>query len=200
MPVPTVVAHGREDPALGAAWTLVEALAGTSDPKQIVAAPRERARAARRDRRGARRGPPHAHRSLARAGGRGAARAAARAARRASASRTPRSSSPSARSGPTGRRRGRALVHGDFRMGNLMVERRPRHRRARLGARRTSATRSRTSAGCACRPGASRDRTCPPPASARASSCSPPTRATPASPSTAGRCAAGSSPARCAGA
>jgi aminoglycoside phosphotransferase (APT) family kinase protein len=36
VPVPTVVAHGREDPALGAAWTLVEALAGTSDPAQIL--------------------------------------------------------------------------------------------------------------------------------------------------------------------
>jgi aminoglycoside phosphotransferase (APT) family kinase protein len=36
VPVATVAAHGRDDPVLGAAWTLVEALAGTSDPKLIV--------------------------------------------------------------------------------------------------------------------------------------------------------------------
>ena len=38
VPVAGVVAHGRDDPVLGAAWTLVEALAGTADPQQIVAA------------------------------------------------------------------------------------------------------------------------------------------------------------------
>jgi aminoglycoside phosphotransferase (APT) family kinase protein len=36
VPVPSVVAHGSDDPLLGAAWTLVEALAGTTDPKQII--------------------------------------------------------------------------------------------------------------------------------------------------------------------
>src|SRR3954447_20481508 len=36
VPVATVVAHGRDDPLLGDAWTLLEALAGTSDPKLIV--------------------------------------------------------------------------------------------------------------------------------------------------------------------
>src|SRR5712692_5473976 len=38
VPVPSVVAHGGDDPLLGAAWTLVEALAGTTDPKQIIEA------------------------------------------------------------------------------------------------------------------------------------------------------------------
>jgi aminoglycoside phosphotransferase (APT) family kinase protein len=36
VPVPVVVAHGRDDPVLGEAWTVVEALAGTTDPKQIL--------------------------------------------------------------------------------------------------------------------------------------------------------------------
>jgi aminoglycoside phosphotransferase (APT) family kinase protein len=36
VPVPSVVAHGSDDPLLGAAWTLVEALPGTTDPKQII--------------------------------------------------------------------------------------------------------------------------------------------------------------------
>ncbi len=71
---------------------------------------------------GARGRAPHAGRSLAGAAGRGSARAAARAARapRRAASRP--SSSPSARSAATGRRPRRTLVHGDFRMGNLMVD------------------------------------------------------------------------------
>lgn len=38
VPVASVVAHGSDDPVLGAAWTLVEALTGTTDPKQIVSA------------------------------------------------------------------------------------------------------------------------------------------------------------------
>ncbi len=41
VPVATVLAHGRDDPVLGAAWTLVEALAGTSDPKLILSRPGE---------------------------------------------------------------------------------------------------------------------------------------------------------------
>ena len=36
VPVAAVVEHGREDPVLGLAWTLVDTLAGTSDPKLIV--------------------------------------------------------------------------------------------------------------------------------------------------------------------
>ncbi len=36
VPVAAVVAHGREDPVLGAAWTLVEAVPGTSEPGQIL--------------------------------------------------------------------------------------------------------------------------------------------------------------------
>ena len=36
VPVASVVAHGRDDPVLGDAWTVVEGLAGTSDPKLIV--------------------------------------------------------------------------------------------------------------------------------------------------------------------
>jgi aminoglycoside phosphotransferase (APT) family kinase protein len=37
VPVPQVVAHGRDDPVLGPAWTVVEALSGTTDPKRILA-------------------------------------------------------------------------------------------------------------------------------------------------------------------
>jgi aminoglycoside phosphotransferase (APT) family kinase protein len=37
VPVAAVVAHGRDDPVLGAAWTLVEAVPGTSDPARILA-------------------------------------------------------------------------------------------------------------------------------------------------------------------
>ncbi len=37
VPVASVVAHGRDDAVLGAAWTLVEAVAGTSDPAEILA-------------------------------------------------------------------------------------------------------------------------------------------------------------------
>jgi aminoglycoside phosphotransferase (APT) family kinase protein len=36
VPVAAVVADGRDDPVLGLAWTLVEALAGTSDPQLIL--------------------------------------------------------------------------------------------------------------------------------------------------------------------
>ena len=36
VPVATVLAHGSEDPVLGAAWTLVEALPGTTDPTEII--------------------------------------------------------------------------------------------------------------------------------------------------------------------
>ncbi len=38
VPVASVVAHGRDDPVLGAAWTLLEALAGTTDPEQVIGA------------------------------------------------------------------------------------------------------------------------------------------------------------------
>ncbi len=38
VPVASVAAHGGDDPVLGAAWTLVEALTGTTDPKQIISA------------------------------------------------------------------------------------------------------------------------------------------------------------------
>lgn len=37
VPVPRVVADGSDDPALGASWTIVEALPGTADPKRILA-------------------------------------------------------------------------------------------------------------------------------------------------------------------
>src|SRR5205807_4789417 len=37
VPVASVVAHGDDDPVLGPVWTLVESLAGTTDPKQIIA-------------------------------------------------------------------------------------------------------------------------------------------------------------------
>ncbi len=37
VPVASVVAHGADDPVLGAAWTLVQAVPGTSDPAQILA-------------------------------------------------------------------------------------------------------------------------------------------------------------------
>jgi aminoglycoside phosphotransferase (APT) family kinase protein len=37
VPVASVVAHGIDDPVLGAAWTLVEAVPGTSEPGQILA-------------------------------------------------------------------------------------------------------------------------------------------------------------------
>jgi len=36
VPVPRVVAHGSEDSVLGRSWTVVEAVAGTSDPKEIL--------------------------------------------------------------------------------------------------------------------------------------------------------------------
>jgi aminoglycoside phosphotransferase (APT) family kinase protein len=38
VPVARVVARGSEDPVLGRSWTVLEALAGTTDPKQILAA------------------------------------------------------------------------------------------------------------------------------------------------------------------
>ena len=37
VPVPEVIAHGRDDPVLGAAWTVVRALAGTTDPRHVIA-------------------------------------------------------------------------------------------------------------------------------------------------------------------
>jgi aminoglycoside phosphotransferase (APT) family kinase protein len=38
VPVAGVIAHGKEDPVLGAAWTLLKSLPGTAEPKQILAA------------------------------------------------------------------------------------------------------------------------------------------------------------------
>jgi aminoglycoside phosphotransferase (APT) family kinase protein len=37
VPVPRVVSHGVDDPVLGPSWTLVEGLPGTADPKRILA-------------------------------------------------------------------------------------------------------------------------------------------------------------------
>jgi aminoglycoside phosphotransferase (APT) family kinase protein len=38
VPVPSVIAHGGEDPVLGGAWLVVQALPGTTDPAAIVTA------------------------------------------------------------------------------------------------------------------------------------------------------------------
>jgi aminoglycoside phosphotransferase (APT) family kinase protein len=38
VPVAAVIAHGNDDPVLGAGWTLLKPLPGTSDPKQILPA------------------------------------------------------------------------------------------------------------------------------------------------------------------
>ena len=38
VPVPAVIAHGAEDPELGASWWVVESLPGTTDPSAILAA------------------------------------------------------------------------------------------------------------------------------------------------------------------
>jgi aminoglycoside phosphotransferase (APT) family kinase protein len=38
VPVPRVVAHGTEDPVLGASWIVMEAIGGTTDPNRILAA------------------------------------------------------------------------------------------------------------------------------------------------------------------
>jgi aminoglycoside phosphotransferase (APT) family kinase protein len=37
VPVPAVIAHGADDPVLGSSWTVVEALPGTTDPQAILA-------------------------------------------------------------------------------------------------------------------------------------------------------------------
>src|SRR5262249_49069295 len=37
VPVPAVVAHGADDEVLGPSWTVLEALPGTTDPKLILA-------------------------------------------------------------------------------------------------------------------------------------------------------------------
>ena len=105
VPVPAVVAHGREDPVLGAAWTLVEALAGTSDPKQIV--PDRQAARPSCSTTSPRRSPPCTEcppTARSRRRPRSRSRSCGRCTT-ASASPTPSSSSPSARSAPTGRRR-----------------------------------------------------------------------------------------------
>jgi aminoglycoside phosphotransferase (APT) family kinase protein len=38
VPVAAVIAHGEEDPVLGTAWTVLKSLPGTADPKQILSA------------------------------------------------------------------------------------------------------------------------------------------------------------------
>ena len=125
VPVASVVAHGRDDPVLGAAWTLVESLAGTSDPALIVPATGEP-------------GAPELIDGLA-------AALAAVHRMRADPSLAPAVDEPLALLRALHDRLGephptfelafralgadrpaaapRTLVHGDFRMGNLMVER-----------------------------------------------------------------------------
>ena len=123
VPVATVVAHGRDDPVLGTAWTLLEALAGTSDPKLIIAQTVER-------------GAPELLDGLA-------AALAAVHAMPADPSLAPPAQEPLGQLralhdhlgelhptfelafrtlGPDRPAARRTLVHGDFRMGNLMVD------------------------------------------------------------------------------
>jgi aminoglycoside phosphotransferase (APT) family kinase protein len=52
VPVAAVIAHGNDDPILGTAWTLLKPLPGTADPKQILpdaTAEGERGKASNRD-------------------------------------------------------------------------------------------------------------------------------------------------------
>ena len=164
VPVASVVAHGRDDPVLGAAWTLLEALAGTTDPEQVIGA------VAASD-------APKLIDSIAQA-------LAAVHRMPAEPSLAPPIEEPVAQLralyerlgephatfelafealGASVRRRdARTVVHGDFRMGNLMVAGERGDRCAGLGARHTPAIRSRTSAGCASPRGASPVPSCPP--------------------------------------
>jgi aminoglycoside phosphotransferase (APT) family kinase protein len=122
VPVAPVVAHGRDDPVLGAAWTLLEAVPGSSDPAEILASASACARSLLDD----------IARALAAVHRMPAEEALAPAADepltqlRAMhehlgephpvfelAFRTLGADRPPGR---------RALVHGDFRMGNLMVD------------------------------------------------------------------------------
>ena len=104
VPVAAVVAHGREDPVLGAAWTLVEAVPGHERSRRRSSPPRD-AGALLEDIAAA---LAAVHRMPAERGARAAApRSRSRSCARStitSASPTPSSSWPSARSGPTGRR------------------------------------------------------------------------------------------------
>ncbi len=122
VPVAAVVAHGGGDPLLGAAWTLVAALAGTSDPRQIVPAEPEGAPVLLDD---IARALAAVHRmpadaQLAPASGEPLAQLRALHDHLGEphpvfelAFRTLGADRPAART---------ALVHGDYRMGNLMVE------------------------------------------------------------------------------
>jgi aminoglycoside phosphotransferase (APT) family kinase protein len=49
VPVAAVIAHGADDPVLGAAWTLLRSLPGTADPKQILPAIADDARSKTRN-------------------------------------------------------------------------------------------------------------------------------------------------------
>lgn len=123
VPVATVVAHGRDDSVLGTAWTLVEALEGTSDPKLILRQAGERSAAELLDGLAAALAAVHrmpADPSLAPPAEEplGQLRALHDHLGEAHpifelAFRTLGPDRPPAR---------RTLVHGDFRMGNLMVD------------------------------------------------------------------------------
>jgi len=122
VPVARVVAHGREDAVLGAAWTLVAALAGTSDPGAILPAGVQGAPALLDD---LARALAAVHRMPADTGLAPAADAPLAQLHALHehlgephpvfelAFRTLGTDRPAART---------ALVHGDFRMGNLMVD------------------------------------------------------------------------------
>jgi aminoglycoside phosphotransferase (APT) family kinase protein len=121
VPVPTVVAHGREDPALGAAWTLVEALVGTSDPKRIVPGAGDALKLL--DDLAAALAAVHrmpADRSLAPPAEKPLAQL--RALHDGLGEPHPTFELAFRTLGPDRPPSRRALVHGDFRMGNLMVE------------------------------------------------------------------------------
>ncbi len=123
VPVAEVVAHGEHDEILGAAWTLMRALPGTADPGQIVPAPGAGARPELLDSVAAALAAVHrmpADAGLAPAVDRPLEQL--RALHEALgephpvfelAFRTLGGDRPASR---------RALVHGDFRMGNLLVD------------------------------------------------------------------------------
>jgi len=123
VPVATVVAHGRDDAVLGAAWTLVDTLAGTSDPTQIIAAAGEHGAPVLLDGLAAALAAVHrmpAEPSLAPAVEEPLAQLRAMHDQLGEphptfelAFRTLGADRPPAR---------RTLVHGDFRMGNVMVD------------------------------------------------------------------------------
>ena len=122
VPVAAVVAHGRDDSLLGDAWTLVEALPGTSDPATIVSADEHGAPALLDDVAKALAAVHRMPADTALAPATDAPLAQLRALHDhlgephpvfELAFRTLGADRPAART---------ALVHGDFRMGNLMVD------------------------------------------------------------------------------